>query len=223
MIDAKNGKLHRGAVTAGLARPVVASAVLFMLVTGIGYPLATTGAAQLLFRDKSQGSLVERHGQIVGSAVIGQNFTKPEYFHPRPSATTGADPEDSSKSVDQPYNAALSAASNQGPTSKKLFDQVKARVRAYREENGLAADAAVPVDAVTASGSGLDPDISVANALTQAKRIATARGLPAQEVLTLIERQTTQRQFGVLGEPRVNVLALNLALDVNPAKPSATR
>jgi potassium-transporting ATPase KdpC subunit len=213
MREANHSNYRLGPVTRGLARPVLTSAVFFMLVTGVAYPLVTTGAAQLLFRDQSLGSMVERDGQAVGSAVIGQDFTQAGYFHPRPSATTGPDPADSSKTVDQPYNAASSTASNQGPTSKKLLEQVGARVQKYRAENKLAADAPVPVDAVTASGSGLDPDISVANARLQAARVAEARGLPARQVMDLVERQTTPRQVGILGDPRVNVLSLNLALD----------
>ena len=204
---------HCGPVTKGLGRPVIASAVLFMLVTGLGYPLATTGVAQLLFHDRAQGSMIMRDGQAVGSAVIGQNFTSPGYFHPRPSATVGTDPSDPSQTIDQPYNAASSGASNQGATSKKLIGQVTDRIKAYRQENGLAADAPVPVDAVTASASGLDPDISVENAKLQGPRIAKARDLTEQQVATLIDQQTTQRQLGVLGEPRLNVLQLNLALD----------
>jgi K+-transporting ATPase ATPase C chain len=204
---------HYGPVTKGLGRPVVASAVLFMLVTGLGYPLLATGAAQVFFRAQAQGSMIMRNDQVVGSAVIGQNFTVPGYFHPRPSVTMGTDPSDPSKTIDQPYNAALSGASNQGATSKKLLDQVTARTQVYRQENGLAADAPVPVDAVTASASGLDPDISVANAKLQGPRVAKARGLSEQQVATLIDQQTTQRQLGVLGEPRLNVLQLNLALD----------
>jgi K+-transporting ATPase ATPase C chain len=169
--------------------------------------------AQMLFPSQANGSLVEHNGKAVGSAVIGQNFTKPEYFHPRPSATSGPDPTDASKSVDQPYNAALSGASNLGGTSKKLIDQVSARVQAYRQENGLAANASVPVDAVTASGSGLDPDISIANARLQAGRIASVRHVSRPQVLALIDSQTAQRQLGMLGDPRINVLQLNLALD----------
>jgi K+-transporting ATPase ATPase C chain len=218
-----NTNQHRGPVLQGLARPVLVSAVFFMLVSGIGYPLLTTGVAQLLFRDQSEGSMIARDGQVVGSAIIGQDFTKADYFHPRPSATSAPDPSDPSKSVDQPYNAALSGASNQGATSKKLIEQVKTRVEAYRQENGLAADAGVPVDAVTASGSGLDPHISVANARLQADRVAKARGLPTQQMLTLIDQQTSQRQLGMLGEPRVNVLQLNLTLDARSAKPNAAR
>jgi K+-transporting ATPase ATPase C chain len=223
MNKVSNTNPHRGPVLQGLARPVLVSAVFFMLVSGIGYPLLTTGVAQLLFRDQSEGSMIARDGQIVGSAFIGQDFTKADYFHPRPSATSGPDPSDPSKSVDQPYNAALSGASNQGATSKKLIEQVKARVEAYRQENSLAADAGVPVDAVTASGSGLDPDISVANARLQADRVGKARGLSTQQVLALIDQQTSQRQLGMLGDPRVNVLQLNLMLDARSAKPNAAR
>src|SRR5262245_24042151 len=160
----------------GITWPILVSAVFFMVVTGVAYPLVTTGVANILFPDQAQGSLIVANGQAVGSRVIGQYFTKPQYFHGRPSATSGTDPADSSKTVDQPYNAAASGASNQGVVSKKLLDAVAERTKAYREENGLAADAPVPVDAVTASGSGLDPHISVANAKLQAARIASARG-----------------------------------------------
>jgi potassium-transporting ATPase KdpC subunit len=198
---------------ASLVRPVLISAVLFMLVTGLAYPLAVTGVAQLLFPAQANGSLVTRADTTVGSTLIGQNFAQPAYFHPRPSATTAADPAHPDQSIDSPYNAALSAASNLGPTSKKLIDQVDARASAYRQENGLTADTPVPVDAVTASGSGLDPDISLANAQLQAARIAHVRGVDAHDVLALIAREETPRQLGVLGEPRVNVLQLNLALD----------
>lgn len=197
----------------GITRPVLVSAVFFMLVTGLAYPLATTGVANLLFPDQAQGSLIIKDGRAVGSRLIGQYFTKPEYFHARPSVTSGTDPNDPSKTVDQPYNAALSAASNQGAISKKLLDAVAERAKAYREENGLAADALVPVDAVTASASGLDPDISIANARLQAPRVAKARGLSTEDVLSLVDQHTTGRQLGVLGDPRVNVLELNLALD----------
>jgi K+-transporting ATPase ATPase C chain len=207
----------------GLARPALVSAVLFMIVTGIGYPLLTTGVAQVLFRGHASGSLVERNDALVGSSLIGQNFTKPGYFHPRPSATTAPDPKDASQSVAAPYNAALSGASNLAPTSKKLIDQVRERVRAYREENALGNDVQIPVDAVTASASGLDPDISLANAALQARRVAHARGLSEQQVTALIDQHSTPRQFGVLGEPRINVLALNLALDALAQQPSSAR
>ncbi|CAB3748142.1 MULTISPECIES: potassium-transporting ATPase subunit KdpC [Burkholderia] len=202
-----------GAATRGLVRPVIASSVLFMLVTGLAYPLATTGVANLLFPSQARGSLVERNGKTVGSAVIGQLFTHAGYFHARPSATTGTDPADPSKTVDQPYNAAGSGASNQGATSKKLLADIAGRVRAYRQENALADGTPVPADAVTASASGLDPEISVANARLQAARVARARGVEAGKVAALVDRIAAPRQLGVLGEPRVRVLDLNLALD----------
>jgi K+-transporting ATPase ATPase C chain len=169
-------------VTAGLVRPVLISAVFFMVVTGLLYPLGTTGVSRMLFHRQAQGSIITEHGADVGSAIIGQWFTEPKYFHPRPSVTTGTDPNDSSKTVDQPYNAANTSGSNLGSTSKKLVDAVTGRVEAYRKENGLGPTDPVPVDAVTASGSGLDPDISVANARIQAKRVAAARGIPEQQV-----------------------------------------
>jgi len=197
----------------GVTRPVLVSAVFFMLVTGLAYPLVTTGVANILFPDQAQGSLIVENGQAIGSRVIGQYFTKPGYFHGRPSATSGTDPNDPSKTVDQPYNAAASGASNQGVISKKLLDAFAERTKTYREENGLAADARVPVDAVTASGSGLDPHISVANARLQAARVAKARGLPEDKVLDFVDQNTSGPQLGVLGDQRVNVLELNLALD----------
>jgi K+-transporting ATPase ATPase C chain len=185
-----------------LVRPVLVSAVLFMTVTGIAYPLASTGIASVLFPRQAGGSLVRQGGAVLGSTVLGQDFHTPRYFHPRPSATS-----------DQPYNAAASGASNLGPTSAKLRDAVRDRATAFRKENGLAGNASVPVDAVTASGSGLDPDISLANARLQAARVAAERHLSLDEVNALIDRQTQGRQLGLLGEPRINVLALNLALD----------
>jgi potassium-transporting ATPase KdpC subunit len=208
-------------VAAGLLRPVLTSAVLFMAITGLAYPLVTTGVAELLFHHQAQGDIITKDRTDVGSEVIGQWFTKPEYFHPRPSVTTGTDPKDPSKTVDQPYNAASSAASNLGPTSKKLLDTVTDRAEDYRKENGLGATEPVPADAVTASGSGLDPDISVANARLQAKRVAAARGIPEQEVLALLDAHTQGRQFGLLGYPRVNVLELNIALDNQAPRASA--
>jgi len=210
-------------VLQGLTRPVVVSAILFMLVTGLGYPLATTGVAQVLFPAQALGSLIMRDGSTVGSAVIGQDFTKPGYFHPRPSVTQGTDPANPSQTVAQPYNAALSAGSNYGPTSKKLIDQVTARALAYRNENHLSPTALVPVDAVTASASGLDPDISLANAMEQVKRVAQARGLSEARVQTLVDEQSTPRQLAVLGDPRVNVLQLNLALDALVAQRPAAQ
>jgi K+-transporting ATPase ATPase C chain len=164
--------------------------------------LATTLASNLLFPDQARGSLIRQGERVVGSRLIGQAFTSPRYFHPRPSATS---PE--------PYNAALSGGSNLGPTNAKLIQAVQERVRQYRRENGLAEGTPVPVDAVTASASGLDPDISLANAQLQAPRVAKARGIPLERVQRLIQAHTRPRQLGVLGEPRVNVLELNLALD----------
>ncbi len=219
--------IHDRAATApsvfrGLARPVLTSAVFFMLVTGVAYPFATTGVARIIFPDQAQGSLIVKDGQAVGSSHIGQYFTRPEYFHGRPSMTSGVDPSDPSKTVDQPYNAALSAASNQGSISKKLLDDIAERASAYREENEMAVDAAVPVDAVTASASGLDPHISVANASLQAPRVARIRGVTTENVLQLLEQNTSGRQLGVLGDSRVNVLKLNLALDAAaPARRTA--
>src|SRR5258708_33310704 len=184
-----SGRQARAAM-AGLVRPVLISAVLFMVITGLLYPLVTTRISELLFPHQAQGSIITEHGTDVGSALIGQWFTQPKYFHPRPSVTTGTDPNDSSKTVDQPYNAANTSGSNLGSTSKKLVDAVTGRVEAYRKENGLGPTDPVPVDAVTASGSGLDPDISVANARIQAKGVAAARGIPEQQVLTLVATHT---------------------------------
>ncbi|PCE34038.1 potassium-transporting ATPase subunit C [Burkholderia ubonensis subsp. mesacidophila] len=211
------------AAAGGLVRPVIASSVLFMLVTGLAYPLVTTGVANVLFPSQARGSLVVRDGATVGSAVIGQPFTRPEYFHPRPSATVGTDPADPAKTVDQPYNAAGSGASNQGAASKKLLADIAARVRAYRQENGLAHDAPVPVDAVTASASGLDPEISIANARLQAARVAQARGVAPDQVTALVDRVAAPRQLAVLGEPRVRVLELNMALDRALGKAAGAR
>ncbi|GAA0913850.1 potassium-transporting ATPase subunit KdpC [Rothia nasimurium] len=189
-------------MTSSLVRPVLVSAVLFMAVTGLGYPLASTALAKAFFPRQASGSLVTHGGATIGSTVIGQDFHRPDYFHPRPSITGNTS-----------YDAASSGASNLGPTSRKLLDSVRDRADAYRKENGLAADAPVPVDAVTASASGLDPDITLANAHAQAARVARQRHLPLPRVVALIDAQATGRQLGLLGEPRVNVLALNLALD----------
>jgi K+-transporting ATPase ATPase C chain len=176
--------------------------VAFTVVTGLAYPLAVTGVAQGLFGDEADGSLVtDADGEVVGSSLIGQAFTRPEYFHPRPSAAGDG------------YDPTLSSGSNLGPTNETLLDEVAARVSAYRDENGLADDAEVPVDAVTASGSGLDPHISVANARLQAPRVADERGLGAEGVLALVDDHTDGRTLGILGEEAVDVLALNLALD----------
>ncbi|UPG90509.1 potassium-transporting ATPase subunit KdpC [Luteibacter aegosomaticola] len=189
-------------MTHSLVRPALVSAVLFMAITGVAYPLASTALATAFFPSQSAGSLVRNGDTVVGSGQLGQNFTQPRYFHPRPSVTG-----------DTPYNAAASGASNLGATSAKLRDAVAERAAAYRKENQLPASAPVPVDAVTASASGLDPDISVANALAQVSRVAAARHVPAATVADLVAQQRQGRQWGFLGEPRVNVLALNRALD----------
>ena len=181
--------------------PAVVAFLAFTLVTGFAYPLVVTGVAQVVFPHRADGSLVERRGQIVGSRLIGQAFAGNRYFYPRPSAAGDG------------YDAMASSASNLGPTNPALLRVVRQRVREYRRENGLAPGQVVPVDAVTASASGLDPDISVANARLQAARVARARGLPVAEVQSLISRHTSGRSLGFLGEPVVNVLELNLALD----------
>ncbi|WP_028204734.1 K(+)-transporting ATPase subunit C [Paraburkholderia nodosa] len=196
-----------------LMRPALVSAVFFMLLTGLAYPLLTTGIAQVLMPSQANGSLIDKQHGAVGSAQIGQDFTQARYFHPRPSATLGADPKNPAQTVAQPYNSESSGASNLAPTSKALIEQVASRAAAYRRENALAGTTPVPVDAVTASASGLDPDISVANALLQAQRVARARGLPVEPMRALVAQHTKAPQLGVLGDPRVNVLELNLALD----------
>ncbi len=208
----------------GLMRPAIASAIVFMAVAGLAYPLATTGVANLLFPSQAQGSLIVRNGTIVGSRQIGQYFQRPDYFHGRPSTTVAPDPAHADATVDAPYNAAASGASNQGATSRKLLDAVAQRSIAYRQENGLAPNAPIPVDAVTASGSGLDPHISLANARLQAPRVARARNLPLATVNSLIARHSQPPQLDVLGDPRVNVLELNLALDAaSPAHRPASQ
>ena len=197
------------------------TAVLVMLVGGIAYPLLVTGIAQTVLHHAANGSLIERNGQVIGSALIGQSFAGAGYFHSRPSATTAPDPDKEGISIAAPYNAGLSAASNQGATHQGLMDSVSERVAQYRIDNSLAASALVPVDAVTASASGLDPHISLANAQLQLPRVAQTRGLPPEQVQALLQQATQQRTLGVLGEPRVNVLQLNLALDALQAAAKA--
>lgn len=189
------------------------AALLVMLIAGVAYPLLTTGVAQILFPDAANGSLIERDGQAVGSALIGQQFASDAYFQGRPSATLGADPAQPGASVPAPYNAGASGASNQGVTHQGLAEVVAQRVDQYRAVNGLAAQVAVPVDAVTASASGLDPHISLANAQLQVARVAKARGLTPDQVQQLVQDHTQPRTLFLLGEPRVHVLQLNLALD----------
>ena len=191
-------------------RPAIVVLVLLTLITGLAYPLAMTGIAGAIFPNQAQGSLIEKDGKVIGSALIGQAFASDKYFPGRPSATNAPDPKDSTKTIDAPYNAANSMGSNLGPTSKALADRLKGDVDRLKAENP---NAAVPVDLVTTSGSGLDPDISPAAALFQVSRVAKARGLPETSVRTLVEGQVEGRTLGLLGEPRVNVLKLNLALD----------
>ena len=191
-------------------RPAIVMIVLMTLLTGIAYPFAMTGMAQLLFPWQANGSLIERNGKVVGSAVIGQNFSSAKYFHGRPSATTYTDPNDATKTIPAPYNAANSGGSNLGPTSKALIDRVKADSEQLAAENP---GQPVPVDLVTTSASGLDPDITPASALFQVPRVAKERNLPEERVRQLVADNTTGRALGIIGEPHVNVLQLNLALD----------
>ncbi|MGQ3072898.1 MAG: K(+)-transporting ATPase subunit C [Ferrovibrionaceae bacterium] len=196
-------------------RPALVMIIGLSLITGLAYPLGMTGLAQLVFPEQAGGSLVVRNGQVIGSALIGQNFTAERYFHGRPSATTAADPADATKSVAAPYNAANSSGANAGPTSKALIERMTADVDALKAENPAAP---VPIDLVTTSASGLDPDITPAAALFQVPRVAKARGLAPEQVAALVTEHTQGRLLGLIGEPRVNVLGLNLALDAIGAK-----
>ncbi len=191
-------------------RPAIILLILLTVITGLAYPLAMTGIAGVIFPKQAQGSLIEKDGKVIGSALIGQSFADDKYFHGRPSATTAPDPKDSTKTVEAPYNAANSMGSNLGPTSKALADRLKGDVDKLKAENP---GAAVPVDMVTTTGSGLDPDISPASALFQVPRVAKARGVSEPQVRALVDAQVEGRTLGLLGEPRVNVLKLNLALD----------
>jgi K+-transporting ATPase ATPase C chain len=191
-------------------RPAILVLLLLTLITGLAYPLAMTEVAGAIFPKQAQGSLIERDGKVVGSALIGQEFKDDKYFHGRPSATTAPDPADSSKTVPAPYNAANSGASNLGPTSKALNDRIKEDVDKLKAENP---SASVPLDLVTTSASGLDPDISPEGALFQIPRVAKVRGMGEDRVRQLVAENTSGRLIGLFGEPRVNVLALNLALD----------
>ena len=191
-------------------RPAIVMVVLLTLITGLAYPLAMTGIAGVIFPYQAQGSVIEKDGKLIGSALIGQVFNDDKYFHGRPSATNAPDPKDSTKTVDAPYNATNSMGSNLGPTSKALIDRVKGQVEELKKEN---ASMPVPMDMVTTSGSGLDPHISPDAAYFQVPRVAKARGVPEARIRALVDGQVEGRTFGLLGEPRVNVLNLNLALD----------
>jgi K+-transporting ATPase ATPase C chain len=191
-------------------RPAIVMIVLFTALTGIVYPLAITGVAQLALPTQANGSVIERDGTVIGSALIGQNFASDRYFHGRPSATTGSDPADPSKTVDAPYNASNSMGSNLGPTSKRLVDRVNAAIEAEFSAGRIDVVAA---DAATTSASGLDPHISPQFALAQAAAVAKARSLSESQVRAVVEANVEGRILGAIGEPRVNVLLLNLALD----------
>ncbi|MCP3411028.1 K(+)-transporting ATPase subunit C [Bradyrhizobium sp. CCGB01] len=196
-------------------RPAIVLLLVLTAITGLAYPLAMTAIAGAIFPAQAQGSLIERDGKVVGSALIGQEFKDDKYFHGRPSATLAPDPNDSTKTVSAPYNAANSGGSNLGPTSKALADRLKEDVDKLKAENP---NAAVPEDLVTTSASGLDPDISPEAAQFQVPRVAKARNMPEEAVKQLVAANVQGRLLGLLGEPRVNVLALNLALDRMAAK-----
>jgi K+-transporting ATPase ATPase C chain len=196
-------------------RPAIIILVVLTLITGLAYPLAMTAIAGVIFPNQAEGSLIEKDGKVVGSALIGQEFKDDKYFHGRPSATSAPDPADATKTVSAPYNAANSSGSNLGPTSKALNDRVKEDIDKLKAENP---SQSVPLDLVTTSASGLDPDISPEGALFQVPRIAKARGLPEDRVRQLVTEKTEGRLAGLIGEPRVNVLELNLALDTAASK-----
>ena len=191
-------------------RPAIILVVALTLITGLVYPLFMTGIAEVIFPRQAQGSLIEKDGKVVGSALIGQVFATDKYFHGRPSATNAPDPKDPTKTVDAPYNAVNSMGSNYGPTSRALVDRIKADLEKLKAENP---STPVPQDLVTTSGSGLDPDISPEAALFQVPRVAKARNMPEDRLRQLVQEHTNARLLGLLGEPRVNVLLLNLALD----------
>jgi K+-transporting ATPase ATPase C chain len=198
-------------------RPAIVMIIGMTIITGLIYPLAMTGIAQALFPYQANGSLIEQGGKVLGSELIGQNFADDKYFHGRPSATSGPDPADPSKSASAPYNAANSSGSNLGPTSKALIDRVKDDAATLQAENP---NTPIPVDLVTTSASGLDPDITPAAALFQVPRVAKVRGVPEDQVRQLVQTHIEDRVLGIIGEPQVNVLKLNRALDAmqGPAK-----
>src|SRR6185295_270192 len=189
-------------------RPAIVLLLLLTLITGLAYPLVMTGIAGVIFPYQAQGSLIEKDGKVIGSALIGQVFADDKYFHGRPSATNAADSKDATKTVDAPYNAANSGGSNLGPTNKVLIDRLKGDLDKLKQENP---SGVVPIDLVTTSGSGLDPHISPDAALFQVPRVANARSMPEDRLRQLVQEHTGGRYLGLLGEPRVNVLALNLA------------
>jgi len=196
-------------------RPAIMMIVVMTLITGIAYPLAMTGIAQAMFPYQANGSLIEQNGKVIGSELIGQNFASGKYFHGRPSATNAPDPKDPTKTVDAPYNAANSSGSNLGPTSKSFVDRVKKDAAELQAQNPASA---VPVDLVTTSASGLDPDITPAAAFFQIARVAKARGVAEDQLRQLVQSHVETRVLGVIGEPHVNVLRLNLALDAMQAQ-----
>jgi len=191
-------------------RPAIVLTIAMTVILGLVYPMGMTGIAGLVFPHQASGSLIERDGKVIGSELIGQSFADAKYFHGRPSATTAPDPADPSKSVAAPYNAGASSGSNLGPTSKALVERVKEDAEKARTDNP---SVPVPVDLVTASASGLDPDITPAAAYFQVARVAKARNLPEERVRSLVEASIEGRLLGIIGEPHVNVLRLNLALD----------
>ncbi|MFS8046572.1 K(+)-transporting ATPase subunit C [Rhizobium sp. BR 314] len=193
-------------------RPAIVMVVATTVLTGLAYPLAMTGAAQALFPHQANGSLVEKDGKVVGSSLIGQNFATDGYFHGRPSATTGTDPNDTSKTISAPYNAANSGGSNLGPTNSSLITRIKGDAATLQAQNP---NLPVPMDMVTTSGSGLDPDISPDAAYFQIPRVAKARNMDEAKLKAIVDAAVESREFGVLGEPVVNVLALNQALDAS--------
>jgi K+-transporting ATPase ATPase C chain len=190
-------------------RPAILMMIAMTVITGLVYPLAITGIAQAIFPHQANGSLIQKDGKVIGSELIGQNFEDPKYFHGRPSDTTEPDPKDPTKTVPVPYAADNSAASNLAPTSQALVDRVRDAAGKLAEEN----DKPIPVDLVTTSASGLDPDITPAGAYFQVSRVAKARGIPEEKLRELVAENIRDRTLGILGEPRVNVLQLNLALD----------
>jgi K+-transporting ATPase ATPase C chain len=198
-------------------RPAILMIVAMTILTGLIYPLGMTGIAQAIFPYQAGGSMIEQNGKVIGSALIGQNFTADKYFHGRPSATSEPDPKDSTKTISVPYAADNSAGSNLGPTSKALMDRIKGDAEKLQAENP---NSPVPVDLVTTSASGLDPDITPAGALFQVPRVAKARSIPEDQIRQLVQAQVQDRVIGVIGEPHVNVLKLNMALDAmqSPAK-----